>query len=406
MSISASVTGGDSRRLRSEDDSVRAPADTRCLDAPAAWPAAEAGGDHRHTHLVAHRLVDDSTEDHVRVRVGVPGDDLRRLVHLEQPDIGTARDVEENPGRTVERRLEERRGDGRVGRVCGARVARRGSDSHQRRAGVAHDRADVGEVEVDEPGHGDQVGDALHPLAQDVVGDPERLGHGRLLVDDLEQAVVLDHDERVDAVPQALDADLGLLGTTAAFESERSRDDADRERLELTPELGHDGCGAGAGAATLAGRDEDHVGSLERLLQLVARLRRGGEPDGRIGTGAETAGRLRADVDLDVGVRHQERLCVGVDGDELDAGEAGLDHAVDGIGTAAAHADNLDHREVVATLSVHRFSHLDLPGRQALIELWSCSIRLSEPGYGLLVGIVNGSLKGWSRSAPQPQLES
>ncbi len=50
-----------------------------------------------------------------------------------------------------------------------------GADAHQRRAGVVHDRADVGEVEVDQAGDRDQVGDALDALAQDVVGLAERL---------------------------------------------------------------------------------------------------------------------------------------------------------------------------------------------------------------------------------------
>ena len=43
-----------------------------------------------------------------------------------------------------------------------------------------------------------------------------------------------------------------------------------------------------------------------------------------------------------------ERLRVGVDGDELDPGQAGVDHAVDGVRAAAADADDLDHGEVVA----------------------------------------------------------
>ena len=66
--------------------------------------------------------------------------------------------------------------------------------------GVAHDRADVGEVEVDDAGHGDQVGDPLHALAKDVIGHLERVRERRLLLDHLEQPVVLDHDQRVDLV--------------------------------------------------------------------------------------------------------------------------------------------------------------------------------------------------------------
>src|SRR4029079_6699948 len=261
-------------------------------------------------------------------------------------------------------------------------------------------------VEVDEPGHREQVGDALDALAEDVVGDAERLGHRRLLLDDLEKAVVLDHDQRVDAIAEILDPDLCLLRATPPFESERSGDDADGERLELTPELRDDRRSTGAGAAALAGGDEDHVRTLECLLQLVARLLRGGEADSRVGACAEPAGRLRADVDLQVGVRHQERLRVGVDRDELDAAEPGLDHAVDRVRAAAADADDLDHREVVATLCAHRF----LPSTYLDVKLSSsygvCFSPHSEPGYGLLVGIVNGNLKVSSRVNHQPLLES
>ena len=66
-----------------------------------------------------------------------------------------------------------------------------------------------------------------------------------------------------------------------------------------------------------------------------------------VGAGAEAARDLAADVDLDVGVAHLQRLSVGVDGDELDAAQAGVDHAVDGVGAAAAHSHDLDDGEVV-----------------------------------------------------------
>ena len=56
-----------------------------------------------------------------------------------------------------------------------------------------------------------------------------------------------------------------------ALELERARDDADGQRADLLlGDLGDDRRGAGAGAAALAGGDEDHVRALERLLDLVA----------------------------------------------------------------------------------------------------------------------------------------
>ena len=70
-------------------------------------------------------------------------------------------------------------------------------------------------------------------------------------------------------------------------------------------------------------------------------------PDLGVGAGAETAGQLAADVELDVGVAHEQGLGVGVDRDELDALEPDLDHPVDGVDAAPADAHDLDDRQVV-----------------------------------------------------------
>ena len=81
--------------------------------------------------------------------------------------------------------------------ACGAVLAAGRADAQQRRAGVLHDGAHVGEVEVDQARHGDEVGDALHALAQDVVGVLERLDHAGAALHDLEQPVVGDDDDGV-----------------------------------------------------------------------------------------------------------------------------------------------------------------------------------------------------------------
>ena len=85
---------------------------------------------------------------------------------------------------------------------------------------------------------------------------------------------------------------------------------------------GDDGCAAGAGAAAFARGHEDHVGALEDLFDLLAVVFGGLAADVRVGPGAEAPGELAADVELDVGVAHQQRLGVGVDRDELDALQA------------------------------------------------------------------------------------
>ena len=112
-------------------------------------------------------------------------------------------------------------------------------------------------------------------------------------------------------------------------------------------DVGDDRCAAGAGATALARGDEDHVGALEHLFDLLAVILGRLPADVRVGPGAEAAGQLAADVELDVGVAHQQRLRVGIDGDELDALEPDIDHPIDGIDPAPADADDLDDGEIV-----------------------------------------------------------
>src|SRR3546814_14223377 len=77
-----------------------------------------------------------------------------------------------------------------------------------------------------------------------------------------------------------------------------------------------------------------------------------------VGSGAEAAGELAADVELHVGVAHEQRRRAGVDGDELDALQACVDHAVDGVAAAAADPDDLDYRQVVLRAAGHWSGYL------------------------------------------------
>ena len=141
---------------------------------------------------------------------------------------------------------------------------------------------------------------------------------------------------------------LRLAAPLRPFELERRRDDADRERADLARDPRDDGRRARAGAAALAGGDEDHVRAAQLLLQLVVRLVGRAASDVGVGAGAEALRELAADVDLDRRVARAERLDVGVDGDELDLADAGVDHPVDGVEAGAADAHDLDHGEIGA----------------------------------------------------------
>ena len=197
------------------------------------------------------------------------------------------------------------------------------------------------------PGRGDQVGDAGDALEEDLVGLLEGVEHGDVAVGDREEPVVGDDDQGVDLLAEVGDALLGGAGAAASLEGERAGDHTDGQRAQRAGDPGHDGRAAGAGAAALAGGHEDHVGALEDLLDLVGVVLGGPGADVGVGAGAEAAGELAADVELDVGVAHEQGLGVGVDRDELDALEPDLDHPVDGVDAAPADAHDLDDRQVV-----------------------------------------------------------
>ena len=314
---------------------------------PAVPVLVQAGRDDRHPDLVAEGVVDDRAEDDVRVDRGRVGDELSGLVDLEQAEVRTALDGQEHAVRAVDARLEQRARDGHLGRRDRAVVAARGAGAHQRRAGAGHDRLDVGEVQVDQPGRGDQVGDPLDTGEQHLVRGLERVQDAHVPVRDGQQPVVGDDDQRVDLAAQLLDAELGLHHPALALEAERPGHHADGERAEGPSHVRDHRRAAGAGAAALAGRDEDHVGALEHLLDLLAVIFGGLVADIGIGAGAQSPGELAADIELDVGVAHEQRLRVGINSDELDASESLFDHAIDGVDTATADSDDLDNRQIV-----------------------------------------------------------
>ena len=341
--------------------------------------AVEAGGDDGDPDLVAEGVVDDGAEDDVGVLVDGVAHQACRLVDLEQPEVGTTGDRQQHAASTLDRGLEQRAGDGHLRRSGRTRLPTRRADAHQRGPGIGHDRLDVGEVEVDQARRGDEVGDARDTLVQHLVGLAEGVQQAHVGVADGEQPVVGDDDERVDLVAQRLDAVVGLGGAVATLEGERPGDDADGQRSQRAGDARDHRSAAGARAATFAGGHEDHVGALDGRLDLLGVVLGGTLADVGIGAGAETTGGVTTDVELDVGVAHQQRLRVGVDRDELDALEADLDHPVHGVDAAAADADDLDHGEIVLDRHVRAFLSGVGFGESVLlwVLLWLLLVRVS-----------------------------
>ena len=307
----------------------------------------ETGGDDGDAHLVAQGVVDDGTKDDVGLGVRRLLHEASGLVDLEQTEVGTALDRQQDAVGAVDARLEQRARDSEFGGLHRAVLATGRTDAHERRAGTLHDGLDVGEVEVDQTWGRDEVGDALDTGQEHLVGRAEGVKHRDGAVADRQQPVVRDDDERVDLFAQRGDAELGLVRATTALEGERAGHDTDRQSTEAAGDLRDDGRTTRARATTLTGGDEHHVGALEDLFDLLSVILRRLTTDLGVGAGTETARQLTAHVELDVGVTHEQGLGVGVDRDELHTLEADLDHPVDGVDATAADTDDLDDGQVV-----------------------------------------------------------
>src|SRR5690625_247928 len=266
------------------------------------------------------------------------------LVDLEQTQIRSTLDGQQHPVGAVDTGLEQGRGDGQFGGLYRPVVPAGRTDTHQRTPGALHHRLDIGEVQVDQARSGDQIGNALNTGEQDLVGTLERIQYRDALVRDGQQPVVGDDDESVHLFAQGVDPGVRLHTATPALEGKRSGHHTDGQRTQGAGDPGDYRRPTGAGATTFTCGDEHHVRPAQDLLDLLGVVLGGLLTHLRISAGAEATGQVPADVELDVGIAHQQCLRVGVDRDEFDALQPDFDHPVDGIATATADADHLDDR--------------------------------------------------------------
>ena len=136
----------------------------------------------------------------------------------------------------------------------------------------------------------------------------------------------------------------GEAHAALALEVERLGDHADGEDAELLGDPRHHRSRAGAGAAAHAGGDEHHVRAGEMVADFVDHLLGGGAPDIGLRAGAEALGHLHAHLDDALGLRHGQRLGIGVGDDEVDPLKPGRDHVVDGVAASPTDAEHGEPR--------------------------------------------------------------
>jgi hypothetical protein len=202
----------------------------------------------------------------------------------------------------------------------------------------------------------------------------ERLGDRGLGIDEVDQPLVGDDDQSVDDLAERGHAFFGRPPPAAPLELERLRHHPDGQRPRRLGGLGDDRRGACPGASAHAGGDEDHVGAVEHLDELLGALLGGALSDLGPSTGPQTLGQLVADADRERSLGGQQRLGIGVDRHEVDPLDARRDHAIHGVAAGASDPDNFDpgkgnwraqHRRILPARSTrHRFGSIRAGGHR------------------------------------------
>ena len=230
-----------------------------------------------------------------------------------------------------------------------------------RHAAGFHDGLDVREVKVDQRRHSNQVADTLDALMQHLVRNAERLDHARPLADDLQEPVIRDDNERIDALLEVRDACFRVAHPLLALKGERLGHDRDGQCALFAGNFRHNRCAARARAAAHARGDKHQVSALECTRDFLAGFLCAAAADFRHCACAQTLGDFLTNLNFRLRAGHLQSLHVGIDGDELHAAQAGFDHAVDRVAAAAAASHDLDGSIIAGQLVILNFNHVASP---------------------------------------------
>mmetsp|Transcript_21350 Transcript_21350/g.43825 ORF Transcript_21350/g.43825 Transcript_21350/m.43825 type:complete len:304 (-) Transcript_21350:772-1683(-) len=291
---------------------------------------------------------------------------LRSRINLAQTQSRPTHDIEHDPLRLTNGKIQQRRRNGRHRRVRRPRFPHSRPYSHQRRPRILHHRPDIGKIHVDQPRLDDNLRNPHHPLPQNIIRHQKRIRDRSILRHDPQQLIVTNHDQGIHMFPQLLYRLLRLPHPLLPLKRKRLGDHPDRQTPLVPRDLRHDRSGPRSRPSPHPRRDEYHIGPAANLLKFLGVFLSGffahfGNP-----TGAEAAGDVSSDVEDVGGEGFGEGLGVGVDGPEGDAVDAGLDHAVDGVASSASYSEDLDHTGVGTPLghddpSIRLQRHLGIP---------------------------------------------
>lgn len=249
------------------------------------------GGEQGDDDIFGEFVIGDlSHEDFGFFAIGKLVDVFHGFTDFSDAEAGAGRDIDENLFSSLNLCFEE-------GRICGGFGGKTRSGfsgafahSHEGDPCILHDGLDVGKIDVDETGFGDDVADALDALSQDVIGGSECGDHGCVFVNDFHDFVVGHKDECVNLGFKSFCSAVSEVLSARSFEYERLCDDTDGQDSKSAGEFGNHWCGTGSGSATHSSGNEDHIATVEDFIDRSFGFACGFSTFSGVSAGSETSG--------------------------------------------------------------------------------------------------------------------
>src|SRR5690242_937723 len=228
----------------------------------------ESGRNDRNLDFSIKRWILNSAKDDIRLRMCCFTDDICGLIHLIERQIKTTCNIEQHTSSAINIDIQQRAGNRYSCSIYRASFATGFSDCHQCRTCRRHDRFHVSKVQIDQPWYGNQVTDTLNALSQDIISQAKRFFQGHFLVCHLQEPIIRHGDKRINVLLEISDT---LLSSSPALISLKGKwlcYNTHGQSANFASNLSYDRTCTRTGSTSHTGCDKDHIGALERLVQI------------------------------------------------------------------------------------------------------------------------------------------
>ena len=139
------------------------------------------GGDDGDPHFIFHTVIHGGTPENFSIFADLVVDEFGSLGNLLKFHFAGAGDIHQDTLGTGDGYIfQKRMRDGLFSSLDGPVFPGRDSNTHDGHPGFGHGCADIGEIQIDNPRHHNQIGNTLNGMQQDFIGSHKHFHQGCL----------------------------------------------------------------------------------------------------------------------------------------------------------------------------------------------------------------------------------